>query len=277
MEAAKTDLVLVMDNAIELKKGTVGILVEALTSVPKAVAAVPRVLYRNDPTTIQYEGANCHFLGHMMLRSEDTPVASVPFSVAETQSLVSACFLFNRATWPAGRFDTAFAFYYEDHDFGLRARLAGHRLIAASRAETYHGSGTPDLSFRPGGQYSSKRVETMISGRWQMIFKNFSFRTLFVLAPILIVYECFQIAGVLKKGWWSEWWTAIRTVRRNLPALRDARKEIQVSRQMSDRCVLQGGDVPFKGELGTSRIERVSINIFNALASGYWALARRLI
>jgi hypothetical protein len=277
IERTRTDLVLFMDNDIELCTGTVELLSRALISVPEAVAAAPRVVYADNPTMIQYEGADCHFLAHMVLRSEDAPVGSTPPQTVRTQSLVSACFLLDRSRWPEARFDPAFEFYYEDHDFGLRARLAGHQLLAVGEALTLHGPGTPALSLRPGGNYAPRRVKTMISGRWQTIIKIFSGRTILVLAPVLLVYELAQLGGVLKKGWWPEWLAAARTLRAQFSSLLASRRVIQSSRRVPDRCLLRGGPIPFKKELGDSRVERGALKLVNLLANGYWWMAKRLI
>ena len=144
-------------------------------------------------------------------------------------------------------------------------------------ARTVHGSGTPDLSFRPGGNYSSRRVVTMISGRWQTIIKNYSSRTIFVLMPIFIVYESAQLIGVLMKGWWPEWCTALKSVRGQYHSLIKSRNVIQSSRCVPDRQLLTGGPIPFKKELGESKIEKACLRLLDIVASGYWAFARRII
>jgi hypothetical protein len=277
IERARNDLILFMDNDIELKDGAVEALCQALTVAPQAVAAAPRVLHADNPAMIQYEGADAHFLGHMVLRSEETPAQACPVRTARTNSLVSACFLFDRSRWPAGRFDSHFEFYLEDHDFGLRARLAGSDLLAVGSAVTYHGGGTPGLSLRPGGRYAPGRVRTMIAGRWQVLIKNYAGWTLLVLSPCLAIYELAQLAGVLKKGWWREWVAACKWVWRHAGDLRQARHTVQAMRTIPDRELLKGGPIPFRPELSTSMFDRAAIAILNAIVSGYWRIARRTL
>ena len=278
LEAARSPFVLFMDNDVVLAPDCPRLLAEALAGDSAALLATPRVLYAREPERIQYDGADCHFLGHMILRNEDTPVAQSAVHAPNMGSFVSACFMFARERWHEPElFDPSFAFYYEDHDLGLRARRAGLALRAVPAATVRHGEGTPGLSLRPGGSYGPKRVRTLISGRWQTLLKSFSVRTLSLLAPCLVGYEVLQLVGVLKKGWGREWCAAVGDVVRAAPGLVRKRREIQRSRRVADGALLQGGRLPFKPELPRSTLERVAIRVFEALCAGWWRVAGPLL
>ncbi len=276
--AARSPFVLFMDNDVSLEADCPRLLAEALAADPAALLATPRVLYAREPERIQYDGADCHFLGHMVPRNEDTLVSRSAVSPPDMGSFVSACFMLARERWRGTElFDPDFAFYYEDHDLGLRARRAGLTLRAVPAARVLHGEGTPGLSLRPGGTYGPKRVRTLISGRWQTLAKSFSARTLLVLAPCLVGYELLQLVGAWRRGWGREWRAAVGDVRRAAPALLRKRREIQRGRRVPDRALLQGGRLPFKPELTRSRLERVTIRAFESLCAGWWRVARRLL
>ena len=144
--SARGPFVLFIDNDVVLESECAERLAEALLDHPRALASSPCVVYAWEPERIQYDGADCHFLGHMVLRNEDTPLsARTSFSTA-MGSLVTACFMIAKERWQGGElFDTDFPFYYEDHDFALRARLAGHELLSVPAARVRHGTGTPGL------------------------------------------------------------------------------------------------------------------------------------
>ncbi len=273
--AARSPLVLFMDNDVMLEPDCPERLARALLEHPLALVAAPCVVYAREPQRVQFDGADCHFLGHMVLRNEDVPLAARVEFPATMGSLVTACFMIAKLRWRQGElFDVDFPFYYEDHDFALRARLAGHELHAVPAARVRHGTGTPGLSFRPGGSYGDQRVRTLISGRWQSLIKNFSLRSLIVLGPCLLLYELCQLLGALKKRWFRLWALAFSDVVRLLPSLLRKRRTIQSARRVPDRALLRGGRLPFKPELAGSGPERIALDLLDRMVAGYWSCVR---
>ena len=91
--AAKHDLILFQDNDIRLGRSTTKQLVDLLLSQPASFAASPRVLYADNPETIQFDGADCHFLGLMATRNADMPARQVDSRQCETSSPRDRLFL----------------------------------------------------------------------------------------------------------------------------------------------------------------------------------------
>lgn len=134
-EAARNDYIIFADNDIRLSVAAVQKLSSELERRPNAAIAMPRVVLTARPDRIQYEGAYCHWLGHMILRNEDSPLQASESTPVLVDSMVSACFMVVRSRWSdAVFFDPGFRFYYEDHDVGVRARLAGREILAVSDA-----------------------------------------------------------------------------------------------------------------------------------------------
>ncbi len=73
----------------------------ALATHPDAVIAAPAVLYAHDRGLIQYDGADNHFIGLMMLHHQDAPLVAEDH-VREMGSVVTACFLVDRSRLPDG-------------------------------------------------------------------------------------------------------------------------------------------------------------------------------
>lgn len=277
-EAASQDRILFMDNDIHLTASAVEHLARALEEHPDCVIAMPRVVLLRRPGRIQYEGAYCHWLGHMILRNEDAALAPAPDSVIAVDSMISACFLLDRSRWPAPSFfDVGYRFYFEDHDVGVRARLAGRRLLAVPQALVFHGEGTVGLSLRPGGKYAARRVQTLFEGRWRHVLKTYSARTLSILAPALLTYELLQFCGAACKGWLRPWRRAVRYTWASRHELRAARHRLQTSRCVKDQTLLRGGPLPFKPELTPGRLSRWALGLCNQVFEGYWRLTRRLL
>ena len=277
-KAARNDYILFADNDIRLSAASTQTLAAALDRRSNAVIAMPRVVLTARPDRIQYEGAYCHWLGHMILRNEDSPLQTPEPVPVPVDSMVSACFMVVRSRWPdATFFDPGYRFYYEDHDVGVRARLAGREILAVADAVVMHGAGTPNLSLRPGGSYAPRRVLTLIEGRWRHLMKNVSTRSLVVLGPGLLGYELAQLAGAAAKGWLPHWWRALHNTLRGFKEIRAARSAIQGTRRITDRELLRGGPLPFKPELASGRGTKLALALLNAFCDAYWKIARHLL
>jgi GT2 family glycosyltransferase len=277
-KAARNDYIMFADNDIRLSAAAVQTLASALERRSNAAIAMPRVVLTERPDRIQYEGAYCHWLGHMILRNEDSPLQPPESAPVLVDSMVSACFMVVRSRWPdAVFFDPGYRFYYEDHDVGVRARLAGREILAVSDAVVMHGAGTPNLSLRPGGSYAPRRVLTLIEGRWRHLIKNVSTRSLVVLGPGLLAYELAQLAGAAAKGWVPHWWRALCNTTQGFKEIRAARSVIQGTRRITDRELLRGGPVPFRPELAGGRSAKLALAMLNAFCSAYWKIAQRLL
>lgn len=276
--AAANDLILFQDNDVRLRSGCPEQLLAMLAQKPGAVIAMPRVLYEREPRIIQYEGADCHPLGMMMPRHADQPASAVAPAMARTTSLITCCFLMHRARLGAMVFfDEDFGFNLEDHDFGVRLCLLGHEIWVNAAASVHHGGGSDGLSYRPGYAVSSRRMLCLIRNRWFVICKAYRLRTLFLLLPLLLFYEFATLAGAAKKGYWREWWTAVRQFVRHWPELKNKRALVQNARRISDRQLFRDGPLPFTAAMRSSPTERRLLAMMGYVVSAYWHGVKRFI
>jgi GT2 family glycosyltransferase len=278
LRQAPTDRILFADNDVALTRECVERLGAALDGHPRAALAAATIVYAHRRDTIQYDGAECHFLGIQRLLDEDQPRSAVPPAVRKVGSLSTCCFMADRSRIPAGEFfDESYFYIFEDHDYGVRLRLLGAEILSVTDAPCYHGMGTEGLSIRQLGSYSSKRIHYTIRNRWLMLLKNFQLHTLLVLTPMFIVYELAQLLLIVKKGWLKEWWQAARWIVANLPAIWRERRRIQRARRVPDRAVLIGGAAPFRAELTAGALERFARRSLDLMLGSYWKLASVLI
>lgn len=244
---ASSEYILFLDNDVFLTPECPPILYRELQNDLSAAVAMPRILYKNNPQIIQYDGAGCHALGQMILYNVNQPLKDATLVSRKINSLVTACFLMNRKRWGSGTpFDESFFFNYEDHDFGIRTRLKGHHILSVPKACCYHGEGTVGLSVRTGKNYSKLRVFCLIRNRWIILLKNYQLKSLIIFFPIFMVYELFQFMVVLKHHWLREWFRAIKWILQNSKEIRLQRLQIQKSRKTSDREILQRDSLPFR-------------------------------
>ena len=275
---ARHDVVLFQDNDITLTEGAAEALYETLQQDKTILLTVPRVVYKSDPGTIQYEGANCHFLGMMSLRQANVRYDQAPMDTTQTSSMVSACFMIDRRRWHnQPLFDEDFIFNLEDHDLGVRTNLLGFMIMAVPRATVLHGNGTEGLSYRPGRESSATRMYCLIRNRWWVMLRYFSLRSLIILSPLLLAFELLQLAGVFFKGWRREWWQAFTDTGRHLSVLYAERKAYQAQRQRADRDILRTGSLPLTQSMNSNVVTRSSIRIFEVIMHGYWHLVKNIL
>jgi GT2 family glycosyltransferase len=276
--AARQDRILFIDNDVRPDPGCGAVLSCALDAQPAAAFAMARICHAHAPGTIQFDGAGAHALGMMTLDHAETPLASAAGEVREIGSLVTACFMADRRRWGQEPLcDPAFFIYFEDHELGLRARLLGWRLLAVPAALALHGKGTPGMSLRATGRFTQARVYHTIRNRWQVILKFYQPRTLVALAPALLLFELFQLAGALRRGWLGHYWRAAAWIVANRRDLAIRRRHIQSRRKLPDTAILSGGPPPFAGPLLTGGIERAAARLLARAVEANWALASRLL
>lgn len=278
LREARDDRILFIDNDVALTERCIDRLGEALDAHRDAALAAATIVYAHQRDTIQYDGAECHFLGTQVLLDENRPVAAVPPAVRRVGSLSTCAFLADRSRLPRDvTFDETFFYIFEDHDFGVRVRLRGAAVLSVTDAYCYHGSGTEGLSIRQLGTYSSKRIYYLIRNRWLVILKNFSLRTLLVLGPFYLLYEIAQLVIAFKKRWHREWLQAARWTLTNFPEILRGRRLVQATRRVPDRELLVGGPLPLRGELTRGAVERLALGFLSGAARAYWAVAAKLI
>ena len=278
LREARHDRVLFLDNDVRLTPDCASILDRRLEQYPRAVAAMPSVVYADRPDTVQYDGADCHFLGQQILSGQDAPVASRPTEVRPMSSLVTCCYLLDRSRLPDGAsFDESLFFPVEDHDFGVRVRALGGELLSVPEALCYHGLGTVGVSIRQLGGYSRIRVLSLIRNRWALVFKTWSLRTLVLLTPIVAVYELAQLVLVVKRGWLREWLRGVWWILAHARQLAEQRRYLQRAREVPDRQLLQDGPLPLRPGFASGFLERAGQRALSALAIAYWRLVAPLV
>lgn len=277
LRATRATRVLFMDNDVLPDVEVCHTLCAALDAAPAAVMALPRVISLQDPDRIQYEGGDAHVSGLMTLRTAGALVSTAPAHVTAIGTIVTCCFLLDRERW--GRedlFDERLRIYLEDHELGLRARMRGLDLLAVPAAVCQHGDGTPGLSIRATGRHMPERVRNTILNRWQVILKLYEGRTLMLMAPYLVLFELYQVAGCMVLGWGGHWWDAARELLRRSADIRMRRRAFQAIRVREDTLVLSTGPHPFNPALARRAPVRLLQTTLDVTASLNWALVRRL-
>lgn len=246
---ARHHRILFLDNDVAPTPALLDTLSTDLDQNPGALLVAPRVCYANAPEQIQYESADCHVLGLMSLRQANQPADQCPARLSRTTSVVTACFLIDRARWrhccgDRDLFDERLIFNLEDHDFGVRASLLGFDLLCDSRVSVRHGAGTPGQSWRPGASVPTQRLYCLCRNRWWILLRYFSASTLVMFFPFLLAFEALQLAGFVARGQVRVWLSALGSTLAQGPTLWRERQSWQHWRQCPDREILRPGPLP---------------------------------
>jgi GT2 family glycosyltransferase len=273
---ARHDRVLLIDNDVEPEPGCAATLAAALEAHPGAVLAMAAVLYERAPDTVQYVGAVPHVLGAPALLYADTPARQLDGAVRAVGSAITCCVMIDRARYGERPwFDERLFFYFEDHEFGLRATLQGFDCLIVPSARCLHRAGTIGVSLRQTGTFTSVRVRHTIRNRWLSMLMLYQSGTLLRFAPALMTFEGFQLAGAVRKGWLGHWVWAIGSATRMLPHVLRTRRMMRRSRRRRDLDVLRPGPFPFNKALHASRLERAAQRVLDGIVSLNWRLAGR--
>jgi GT2 family glycosyltransferase len=279
IERTTSELLFWIDHDIYAEPDCLEALLAARAAMPAAVV-VPRIILFPEGDVVQADGGDAHFIGALTLRNGFLPLEDAAAARrAYVGACPSGCMLMERqAAKDAGGFNESYFFYFEDYEFSLRVRMLGHAILSEPKAITLHdrGEGTK-LSFRGKGQYPTERAHLLMRNRLRTVATHYSVRTIVVLAPVLLLYECVSALFAFARGWGGAWVAAWRWVLAHRRELRDDRRRLQGRRRARDRDILRGGMLPLAPGLLRSKLLRVMSWAFSAVLNAYWLVVRPLI
>ncbi len=257
--AARFDRIFFIDNDVAPEPGCLAALSRVLDRDPRAVCAMPRVVHADPPDRVQFDGVTAHLLGMNVLCNSEQPRAELRTRTRPVASMVSAAILFDRGRWgPEPPFDEALFIYLEDHEFGLRAGLLGHRIYSTPEAVCIHREGTRGLSLRATGRYTATRISETILNRWQLLIKLYRPRTFLLYLPSFLMFEAMQLLGALTRGWLPHYLRAVRVLLREARPLLARRRAFQRRRRQDELALVTVEPLPFNPALARGRLDRMA-------------------
>ncbi len=252
MEASQTRWVLSLDNDAIVTPGMLAQLSSAAAQHPEAVVVTPRSVFHGDTTRVHYDSGSVHYAGMIALRNFYTPLSEAQGQgTLSVDVFVSVCVLCDRdVLLELGGYDERYFILFEDLDLSFRLRQAGHEIVAVEDAIVRHDAGTAGVSFRRGTDYPSRRVLYHSRNRWLFILKTYSWRSILVCSPGLLVYECVWCLFAITQGGLWAWMRGKGQVLGSLPASLRMRREVQARRRISDKQLLVGGPLTVTPALG---------------------------
>lgn len=220
---------------------------EVAELAPGAAAVQSLLLLPPAGELVDTAGNALHFLGFGYCGLHRRPAAlasDAPVEIAFASG--AGALLRAEALRRVGLFDERFFLYCEDLDLGWRLRLAGERILLAPASRVLH---RHEFRRNPEKFYRLER------NRWLALLKNYSGRSLAVLAPLLLADELALALIALGQGWWPEKLRAWRSLldaetRRELRAARRSTQRLrrvsdrEIARQMTARMEFDGVETP---------------------------------
>jgi GT2 family glycosyltransferase len=153
------------------------------------------------------------------------------FGLARDTAAVSGAALLARrdAFMQLGGLCPHFFMYVDDTDLAWRMRLSGRRVRFCPQAVVVH---YYEFEKGPHKWFYLER------NRGLAVLSNLQFRTLVLLAPLLLLTELAIAAHALSKGWLTEKLRAWASLASQLPTLFAWRRAVQMTRSVSDYRVL---------------------------------------
>ncbi|MDP2656712.1 MAG: glycosyltransferase family 2 protein [bacterium] len=268
------DYVGVLNQDLVLSKGWLAPLIIYLQKHGKTGSVQPAILLDDDKSKINSYGNAFHYLGFGYTLGHKQNIAD--FKPARPLFYCSgACEIFSAdALKKVGVLDEFFFLYHEDSDISWRLRLAGYAMGLEPTSVVYHKYvfGKSALKF-----YYIERNRLLV------MLKNYSIRTMILIAPMFIVTEFAMLAssffGSILRIPMLGFCAKLRTYGFFLrPStwrhIQTTRKKIHAQRCVSDRDIVKWmvPDVAFQDM--TSPIVKY---IMNPLTRAYWAIIRPLI
>jgi len=261
-------LTLLIDDDAILDKKCLMRLVKAAQDHPDGVVWAPKIVYYDQPDTIQHSGTFIHYTGEAILVNSDRPVHQENRESFKVHAVSGTCLLLKReAALKIGLFDEDYFFGRTDGEFSFRLALSGHSLYVIPAATCFH-------RVKPRG---FAKLFYQIRNRWYFILSTYSLWTLLILSPALIIYEISLMAFLILKGKAANYFEAMVVVFKNLPKIWHKRKSIQASKVVSDRYLLRGETLYMRQDLLKNGLLKTLKLLLDQFFSLYWKLVRPLI
>jgi GT2 family glycosyltransferase len=234
IDTARTPYVALLNNDLELDERWLEEALAELRRHPDAAAVDGKMLSFHDRDVIDGAGDTYARHGFAARRGHGERDEGQYDAVVETFSASGGAALYRRSAFErVGPFDADFDAYYEDVDWGFRARLLGLTAWYTPRAIAYHmGSATT------GGD-PARFFPRLVRNRLTVVVKAY---------PAALLARCLPRIVRAELGWWSEsrrqgrtglYLRGVAGAARRLPRTLAKRRPIQRSRTVAARDLLR--------------------------------------
>jgi hypothetical protein len=241
-------------------------LIDATRRHPAAAFFQPKIVLMENPRVLNSAGNMIHIAGFGVCRGIGMLDSEGFQDESEISYASGACTLARRtALSDVGAMEELFVAYGEDKDLGWRALMRGWLSIYVPASRILH-KWSPTFGAGP------RKFELLEFERLLSIWKNYSRRTLILLASTLLVTEISVLVYALMKGWLGEKVRAYANLLSLRRVIAERRRVVQKRRILPDRVVIRRFvseiEHPYIGSAG---------GVFNRLVGWLFACTRNSI
>ena len=196
IEHTRGKYVLILNNDIEVEKNSIQELVEAMERDPAIGIAQGKTKFL-DRLRIQSAGGlmdltlTTRYIG---CNEEDKGQYE---SIIETTVPHGACMILRSSMiQEIGLFDSNYLFYHDDHDLGMRARLAGFKVMYIPSSVFYHKEGGPNHTFLK----SNEGTYYDINSRVGLFIKNLELKSMLRIGIPVFTNNVISISKLIARG-----------------------------------------------------------------------------
>ncbi len=260
--------VLLMDADVRIQPHAVARLHRAMIADPSIKVGSPIVVHAGRPDTIQYAGGALHFICEAVNPWLDRPLRDRGVAPLDIGAAPTCALLLDRAAAiDVGLFDERYFIGKEDGDFTHRIKMAGYKIWEMPDALVLHNS-------RPR---SAWLFYFQIRNRWHFILKNYEWRTIVAIVPVLLVHEPMQFAVLLAKGHGVTYLRALAGLFALLPTLPRDRALARRIRRRPDRDLLVSAPIVVREDVIGSGVLARAKTFYERALDAYWRLLTRTV
>jgi GT2 family glycosyltransferase len=228
--SASTPLVALLNNDLELDERWLAEMLAGLEERPRAAAVDCKMLEHARRSVIDGVGDILRRNGYPGRRGQGELDSGQYDEPAEVFSVSGGAALYRRESFDlVGSYDTEFFAYYEDVDWGFRARLKGLSAWTVPTAVAYHvGSGS---TRREPGRFAHLIVRNQLL----VVLRNFPAGLLLRYLPRMLFFQMKWLVFDAAHGLGRPHLRGIAGAVRMLPGVLRARRAIQREREVSAR------------------------------------------
>lgn len=229
IHSAETPYVALLNNDVELGERWLEEMLDSLRRRPQMAAADGKLLQFHRRDRLDGAGDSLEGTGHPYRRGQGEQDRGQFDTEEEVFCATGGAALFRRSAFDTvGDFDEEFFAYYEDVDWGFRARLVGMGAIFVPTAVAFHvGSATT-------GANPVRYAHLLVRNQIVLVLKNFPAMLLMRYLPRILLFELRWFAFDIKHGLGGPhlrgFWEAIKAI----PSTLRKRQAIQRSRTVSN-------------------------------------------
>jgi len=260
---SKTNYIFIIDDDTILTPSCLSILMNAKNVIPDVAVCHPRIVYYDDRTRIQQEGAEIHYIGMAIVKNEGASIKNTSTESVPTGAASGALLIDRKKALDIGLFDEDYFFGWTD-DITFRLTASGLKCLSVPRAVVYHKMAKRALS----------KVFYQVRNRWDFILKIYSLRTIFLILPALAVYELSQLVFLTMKGALLKYLKANIAVLQDFGKIMKKRQKAQLLKKLPDKELLCTGEINIREDLLDSKYAKMGRKLLNRFLDLYWKLIK---